>query len=81
MRQNAAQVLGVTIADTDIISADTYETPFDAGAYASGTIFISGQAVKLADEKLAFQLLSFAAAHLQTTPQALTIANGTFQLD
>ncbi len=52
LRQIAAEVLGVTIADIDIISGDTQLTPFDAGSYASATMYISGQAVKLAAEKL-----------------------------
>ncbi|OUL29568.1 molybdopterin cofactor-binding domain-containing protein [Nostoc sp. 106C] len=52
LRQIAAEVLNVSVADIHIISGDTQETPFDAGSYASATIYISGQAVKLAAEKL-----------------------------
>ncbi len=52
LRQIAAEVLGVTVADIKIISGDTQLTPFDAGSYASATMYISGQAVKLAAEKL-----------------------------
>ncbi|RUR77439.1 molybdopterin-dependent oxidoreductase [Chlorogloeopsis fritschii PCC 9212] len=52
LRQIAAEVLGVSITDINIISGDTKETPFDAGSYASATLYISGQAVKLAAEKL-----------------------------
>jgi putative selenate reductase molybdopterin-binding subunit len=52
LRQIAAEVLGVTIADINIISGDTQLTPFDSGSYASATMYISGQAVKLAAEKL-----------------------------
>ncbi len=52
LRQIAAEVLGVTVADINIIAGDTQKTPFDAGSYASATIYISGQAVKLAAEKL-----------------------------
>lgn len=51
LRQIVAEVLGVTINDIKIITADTENTPFDAGSYASATIYISGQAVKLAAEK------------------------------
>ncbi|AFY34278.1 molybdopterin cofactor-binding domain-containing protein [Calothrix sp. PCC 7507] len=52
LRQIAAEVLGVGVADIHIISGDTQHTPFDAGSYASATVYISGQAVKLAAEKL-----------------------------
>jgi putative selenate reductase molybdopterin-binding subunit len=76
LRQIAAHVLGVTVADIDMITADTHRTPFDAGSYASGTLYISGQATKIAAEKLHTQLLSFAATELQTDVRELTIANG-----
>lgn len=52
LRQIAAQVLGVGVSEINIISGDTKETPFDAGSYASATVYISGQAVKLAAERL-----------------------------
>ncbi|MEM1392093.1 MAG: molybdopterin cofactor-binding domain-containing protein [Cyanobacteria bacterium P01_H01_bin.150] len=52
LRQIAAEVLGVRVTDIKIISGDTQLTPFDAGSYASATMYISGQAVKLAAEKL-----------------------------
>lgn len=51
LRQVASEVLGITIDDIKIITADTANTPFDAGSYASATMYISGQAVKLAAEK------------------------------
>jgi CO/xanthine dehydrogenase Mo-binding subunit/aerobic-type carbon monoxide dehydrogenase small subunit (CoxS/CutS family) len=52
LRQIAAEVLGVGVSEINIISGDTKETPFDAGSYASATLYISGQAVKLAAERL-----------------------------
>ncbi|MBD2019473.1 molybdopterin-dependent oxidoreductase [Leptolyngbya sp. FACHB-36] len=52
LRQIAAHVLGATVADIDLVASDTHTTPFDAGSYASATLYISGQAVKLAAEKL-----------------------------
>ncbi|MEO1374619.1 MAG: molybdopterin cofactor-binding domain-containing protein [Cyanobacteria bacterium J06635_10] len=58
LRQIAAEVLGVTVTDITIISGDTQLTPFDAGSYASATMYISGQAVKLAAEKLKDKIAS-----------------------
>jgi CO/xanthine dehydrogenase Mo-binding subunit len=81
LRQIAAHVLSVTVADIGIITADTHTTPFDAGSYASATLYISGQAVKLAAEKLRAQILDFAAAILQTSPETLAIANGTIEFN
>ncbi len=58
LRQIAAEVLGVSIRDIDIVTSDTHKTPYDAGSYASATMFISGQAVNLAAQKLRSQLQS-----------------------
>jgi putative selenate reductase molybdopterin-binding subunit len=46
--QIAADVLGVSIDDMLVYSGDTDLTPFDVGAYASSTTYISGMAVKKA---------------------------------
>ena len=43
--QLAAEVLGVSLEDIIVYSSDTDFTPFDKGAYASSTTYISGSAV------------------------------------
>jgi putative selenate reductase molybdopterin-binding subunit len=43
--QMAAEVLGVPLEDMIVYSSDTDFTPFDKGAYASSTTYISGAAV------------------------------------
>ncbi len=48
--QIAAEVLGVPLEDIIVYSSDTDMTPFDTGAYASSTTYISGTAVMLAAE-------------------------------
>ena len=48
--QIAAEVLGVPLEDIIVYSSDTDMTPFDTGAYASSTTYISGTAAKLAAE-------------------------------
>jgi hypothetical protein len=51
----AAEVLGVPLEDIICYSSDTDFTPFDKGAYASSTTYISGAAVvKAAEQKLRF---------------------------
>ena len=52
LRQIAADVLQVKVSDIGLVAADTDKTPFDAGAYASCTTFIAGNAVKAAAEDL-----------------------------
>lgn len=53
LAQIAAEVLGVKVDDVIVTSSDTDTTPFDVGAYASSTTYISGTAVKKAAEKVA----------------------------
>jgi len=48
--QIAAEVLGVAADDIIVYAADTDLTPFDVGAYASGTTYITGMAAKRAAE-------------------------------
>jgi putative selenate reductase molybdopterin-binding subunit len=51
--QIAAEVLGVPLEDIIVYSSDTDFTPFDKGAYASSTTYISGTAVEKAAKQVA----------------------------
>ncbi len=53
LAQMAAEVLGVPLEDMITYSSDTDFTPFDKGAYASSTTYISGTAAVHAAEKCA----------------------------
>ncbi|MCD4802692.1 MAG: molybdopterin-dependent oxidoreductase [Anaerolineales bacterium] len=53
LAQMAAEVLGVPLDDIIVYSSDTDFTPFDKGAYASSTTYISGAAVVDAANKVA----------------------------
>ena len=59
--QIAAEVLGVRLEDIKVYSSDTDMTPFDTGAYASSTTYISGTAAKLAAEKVRVRIKERAA--------------------
>ena len=59
--QIAAEVLGVPLDDIKIYSSDTDITPFDTGAYASSTTFISGTAAMKAAEVVRARLKERAA--------------------
>jgi putative selenate reductase molybdopterin-binding subunit len=52
LAQIVAEVLGVPLDDIVLYSSDTDVTPFDTGAYASSTTYISGTAAKMAAEKV-----------------------------
>jgi putative selenate reductase molybdopterin-binding subunit len=61
LAQQAAEVLGVPVEDIIVYSSDTDFTPFDKGAYASSTTYISGAAVVRAAEKVAERIRARAA--------------------
>jgi len=61
LSQIAAEALAVSVDRIIIYSSDTDFTPFDVGAYASSTTYISGGAVKKAAETVRRQILSVAA--------------------
>ncbi len=59
--QIAAEVLGVPLDDIKVYSSDTDVTPFDTGAYASSTTYISGTAALQAAEAVRKRLKERAA--------------------
>jgi putative selenate reductase molybdopterin-binding subunit len=70
LAQQAAEVLGVPIDDIVVYSSDTDFTPFDKGAYASSTTYISGAAVVGAARMVAERLRLRAARLLSEEGQA-----------
>ena len=68
LAQMAAEVLGVPLDDIIIYSSDTDFTPFDKGAYASSTTYISGAAVVKAAEQVAERIRIRAARMLAKEP-------------
>ena len=64
LAQMAAEILGCPVEDILVYSSDTDFTPFDKGAYASSTTYISGAAVVKAAERVAERIKVRAAAML-----------------
>ena len=64
LAQIAAEVLGVPIEDIVMYSSDTDMTPFDVGAYASSTTYISGMSVNKSAEVVKEQIQERAAEML-----------------
>ena len=64
LAQMAAEVLGVPMEDVIVYSSDTDFTPFDKGAYASSTTYVSGAAVTKAAEQAAVRIRLRAARML-----------------
>lgn len=82
LAQQAAEVLGVPVDDIVVYSSDTDFTPFDKGAYASSTTYISGGAVVRAAQKVAQRLRIRAARMLsedeaEVKPDEVRLAEGS----
>jgi putative selenate reductase molybdopterin-binding subunit len=75
LAQIGAEVLGVPVSDIIIYSSDTDFTPFDTGAYASSTTYISGGAVKKAAEQVREQICEVAGRMLNAPPALLRLEN------
>lgn len=78
LAQIAAEVLGVPTDQIIVISQDTDVTPFDTGAYASSTTYITGNAAYRAADEMKQLLLSEAADILNCTPEAVQFDGHTF---
>lgn len=75
LAQMAAEVLGVPLDDIITYSSDTDFTPFDKGAYASSTTYISGAAVVNAARQAADRIRARAAKLLgENTPANIKLA-------
>lgn len=82
LAQMAAEVLGVPVEDIVVYSSDTDFTPFDKGAYASSTTYISGAAVVRAAQQVAERIKARAAKMLnargdgpEVAPEQITLAD------
>ncbi len=77
LAQIAAEQLGISVDDIIVYSSDTDFTPFDKGAYASSTTYISGGAVLKAAQTTRRQVLEQAAKMLKIdNPADLKIIDG-----
>ncbi len=74
LTQMAAEVLGCPPEDFITYSSDTDFTPFDVGAYASSTTYISGAAVVEAARKVAEQIRAVAGRMLKVPPDEIELA-------
>jgi putative selenate reductase molybdopterin-binding subunit len=74
--QVAAEALGVPMDRIIPYSSDTDMTPFDPGAYASSTTYITGRAVEKAARLVLGQIVEVAARLLEEKPQDLVTHGG-----
>jgi len=80
LAQMAAEVLGVAVDDIIVYSSDTDFTPFDKGAYASSTTYISGAAVVRAAEAAAERIKIRAASMFSAQENELPVSQDQVEL-
>lgn len=74
LAQMAAEVLGIPVDDIIVYSSDTDFTPFDKGAYASSTTYVSGGAVQKVALEIKEQIRAHAALMLDVAdPETLRL--------
>ena len=74
--QVAAETLGVAVEKIIPYSSDTDMTPFDPGAYASSTTYISGRAVEKAARAVLQQIVEVGGRMLGQEPKDLVVHGG-----
>jgi len=75
LAQIAAEVLGLTYEDINVVWGDTDVTAFEIGSHASRTTYIIGNAVQRAAAEAKGKLLNRAARRLGVFPEELDIKN------
>jgi putative selenate reductase molybdopterin-binding subunit len=80
LAQIAADVLGVSTDKIIVYSSDTDLTPFDCGAYASSTTYVSGNAVKNAAIKMKALVEEAAAEKLGVASVEVEMIEGIIRL-
>ena len=73
--QVLAEELGIDLADINVVSADTFATPFDFGAQGSRTAFAVGNACRAAVDDLKHRVFALAAAQLGVEAEACHLAD------
>lgn len=76
LAQITAEAIGVGIEKMIVYSSDTDLTPFDVGAYASSTTYLSGEACRRAGAKIRVEILKVASEMLGLPADTLDIRNG-----
>ena len=78
LKQIAADSIGVHEDKIEVFASDTDLTPFDVGAYASSTTYVSGNAIKMAGENLRTNLFAAVAEYFEVEVDQVDFDGDTF---
>jgi len=71
----AAEVLGISFENIQVLAADTLLTPIDLGSYSSRVTFMAGNAAKMAAENMKKKILEAVSKQTNVSFDELNIAN------
>ncbi len=74
--QIAAETVGTTVDKMTVYSSDTDMTPFDVGAYASSTTYLTGEAVRKTALDIRTQIIAYASMMLTTPAEEIELRDG-----
>jgi len=80
MAQIAAEVFGIDVESVHVKADDTDATPWDNGAYASSTTYVSGNATEKAARDLADTVRELAAERFEVNPESIEFVEGEIRL-
>ncbi|KNF10211.1 putative hypoxanthine oxidase XdhD [Gottschalkia purinilytica] len=81
LSQICAEAVGIKTEDITVLSSDTDLTPFDSGAYASSTTYVTGNAVKKTGEKMRKMIIEEAARILNVPVRSINFDKGKITID
>ena len=73
LSQVAAETIGIPVEDVHISGMNTDVTVFDLGSHASRSMYVTGNAVKIAAQKAKKELLDYAAKMMVEDPDDLDV--------
>jgi len=76
LSQVIAEELGIEMPDVAVTAADTQNTPYDTGTFASSQMYVSGNAVLRAAENLQDNLKQALIKKYEVTPDKITCEKG-----
>ena len=79
LAQIAAEELGIPLSSLTVYASDTDHTPFDVGAYASSTTYVSGNAVLAAAKKMRKVLVDAVAEQFKLDPDDVRFDGAQFR--
>jgi len=79
-RQIAAEELGIDPETVAVTAADTLHAPYDLGTFASGQIYVGGNAVRQAARDAKEKVQAALSKHYDTDPEKVLFEEGHFKI-